>query len=473
MAVTPQSNPSPLSLDSSRSHHWRGALLIFLIVLAAALAGIATRPLGNLAALWPANAVLLGVFLRAPRLIRADCIVAAMLAFLTADLATGAAPMTAAWLAGANLAGIGTALLVAGWGDGERLPLRAPHSVAFIVALCAAAALGSAIAGGAAMSVAGAPFVNSFALWLSSGLASNLIFLPVVLAAPIPLFPRRLRRAGELRERARRTPPAPIAALLVSVAAATAIGGPGALAIPLPAVLWCALTYSCFPTTLAVLFFSCWQVLVISQGMPVPQTGGLGSVVSTRLGVALVALGPLAVASVNAARNDLLKRLEFVASHDGLTGVLHRGAWMQRAGEAFEQARARNSPWAVLMLDVDHFKQVNDRHGHAAGDIALRTIVSGITAALRERDLVGRLGGEEFAVFLCDVSPDKARSIAERIRRAAEIAMPLPEGGEVALSLSIGLAVSESHHAIDAALTAADRALYAAKEKGRNRVQAA
>lgn len=166
--------------------------------------------------------------------------------------------------------------------------------------------------------------------------------------------------------------------------------------------------------------------------------------------------------------------LQRLASVDPLTGVSNRRVFMERL--AFELARVRRygEAAALLMLDLDHFKLVNDRHGHAAGDAVLRSFTERATAELRQTDTLGRLGGEEFAILLPATDEAGACELAERIRMRLA-GQPIEYGGQsIAVTVSTGVALLESTdpHA-DAVLARADEALYRAKQRGRNRIECA
>ena len=117
----------------------------------------------------------------------------------------------------------------------------------------------------------------------------------------------------------------------------------------------------------------------------------------------------------------LLDRLERIASRDSLTGAASRRAFFELAGARFELARNRRKSLAVIVIDVDRFKSVNDEFGHAGGDLALQGIANALCEGLREQDLLGRLGGEEFAALLPDADLALASQVAERLRRADTI----------------------------------------------------
>jgi len=163
--------------------------------------------------------------------------------------------------------------------------------------------------------------------------------------------------------------------------------------------------------------------------------------------------------------------LERLAMVDPLTGVANRRYFYQRAAIEIGAAHRRHAPLACLMLDIDFFKSVNDRHGHAAGDAVLKRLAETVQAGIRPYDLFGRLGGEEFAILLPDADLATASLIAERLRIAVAASPALVEGEVLPITVSIGVAILAAEDAaIDPLLDRADRALYQAKEGGRNRV---
>ncbi|WP_305822257.1 GGDEF domain-containing protein [Massilia brevitalea] len=168
-------------------------------------------------------------------------------------------------------------------------------------------------------------------------------------------------------------------------------------------------------------------------------------------------------------RNDaVMKRL---ATLDDLTGLLNRRAFFTRANETRMLAIRLRKPIALLMIDIDHFKRLNDRFGHASGDEALVLFARAAGGALREHDVLGRMGGEEFALAMPGADLDGARQAAERLRQAT-MAICLPScGNGYEMTVSIGVVVIEANEDLPAALARADRALYQAKRNGRNRVE--
>lgn len=185
----------------------------------------------------------------------------------------------------------------------------------------------------------------------------------------------------------------------------------------------------------------------------------------------LVALG---VADRLREQRQALTEAERRAQTDPLTGVLNRRSLIERLDAACLRARARGLPIALLFIDLDHFKEINDSFGHAAGDACLKKIIGPIQSELRQSDVIGRYGGEEFVVILSSADIAAAHPIAERIRnRVADVRVE-GFGPAINLTCSIGVATSDTLGVWGEHLIAqADAAVYAAKRSGRNRVQVA
>jgi diguanylate cyclase (GGDEF)-like protein/PAS domain S-box-containing protein len=168
----------------------------------------------------------------------------------------------------------------------------------------------------------------------------------------------------------------------------------------------------------------------------------------------------------------LLARLEQEAMTDVLTEIANRRAFEAEAEHMMARAQRSGMPVAVGIADIDHFKHINDDHGHKVGDTVLRAVARRMIEAARATDFVARIGGEEFGLLLPDTQVGTAVSIAQRIREAIGASPILADGGcEVRATISIGLAPMKPGTALVEALAAADSALYAAKNGGRNRVE--
>jgi diguanylate cyclase (GGDEF)-like protein len=159
---------------------------------------------------------------------------------------------------------------------------------------------------------------------------------------------------------------------------------------------------------------------------------------------------------------------------DSLTGIANRRAFLDEGTLLMKQQTLEARPSAVLLIDLDHFKSINDRFGHAIGDRVLQVFAETASANVKASDLVGRLGGEEFAAVLCNADHERALVMAERIRSAFAAAAAEVDGRPVAATVSIGMVVNEDPtFDVPALLAQADQALYHAKERGRNRVEIA
>ncbi|MBK7452798.1 MAG: GGDEF domain-containing protein [Anaerolineales bacterium] len=170
----------------------------------------------------------------------------------------------------------------------------------------------------------------------------------------------------------------------------------------------------------------------------------------------------------------ILAREKELARTDPLTGIHNRRYLYEFAEHQFEVAGRYQQPLAVMMFDIDHFKKINDRFGHAVGDEMLKQVTQITRAELRTADAIGRYGGEEFIVLLPMTNAAQAYSVAERIRAsAADLRLPT-EKGDASITLSIGIV--QMRHApqsesVEVAFRRADEAMYAAKQAGRNRIE--
>lgn len=176
-----------------------------------------------------------------------------------------------------------------------------------------------------------------------------------------------------------------------------------------------------------------------------------------------------AISMVLMASDRLHDTLEHLASHDSLTNALTRRHITAACHAELERCRRHGRQMALLIMDLDHFKSINDTHGHQAGDAVLVWFVTRVRSVLRPPDLLGRFGGEEFVALLPEVSAQEAGAVAERIRALTQIDAPVAN-----CSVSIGIAVSNRpDDTVDLLLARADTALYLAKAKGRNRTELA
>ena len=187
--------------------------------------------------------------------------------------------------------------------------------------------------------------------------------------------------------------------------------------------------------------------------------------------VALIAMLHATLMALVVAR--LIQELRWSARHDGLTGLLNRRAMQETIDQELSRSRRAGDTFAVVMLDIDHFKAINDMHGHPAGDHALKHIAAMLQTSVRKVDRVGRFGGEEFIVLLPGVGLAQAAVTAETLRQRLAAQCLQREGEALALSASFGVAEWKGPKEDPSRLLMrADQALYRAKRAGRNQVQA-
>lgn len=167
-------------------------------------------------------------------------------------------------------------------------------------------------------------------------------------------------------------------------------------------------------------------------------------------------------------RSIVRGKLEVAAAFDKLTGVYNRGVHDQMLGKAVEAAHRYEKDLSYLMMDIDHFKRLNDRHGHDVGDLALKTLAAAALKEIRSSDALCRVGGEEFAVLMPETEQEQALQVAERIRAAAEKCM---RGKLPPITVSVGVATLKEKETTQRLYKRADALMYHAKDAGRNRIQ--
>ncbi|XOV77794.1 MAG: diguanylate cyclase [Aestuariibacter sp.] len=166
------------------------------------------------------------------------------------------------------------------------------------------------------------------------------------------------------------------------------------------------------------------------------------------------------------------KKLQFLASHDELTQTWNRRMFNKHLEMEWEQSKRDGHPLSVLLMDIDHFKSINDKHGHLIGDMALQHFTRIVKSLLRPYDIFGRYGGEEFVAMLPETDNKTAKLVAERLRETLEqTPLQLNASTDVKFTVSIGVAQTQPYfHDVNCILSAADEAMYKAKRTGRNKV---
>jgi len=213
-------------------------------------------------------------------------------------------------------------------------------------------------------------------------------------------------------------------------------------------------------TVLSVFFLLRAVDRVTSPGESlIPYSAGVDLAVNVALIGALVAL-VISARSYMRRINSTIDTATDAANRDSLTGLLNRRGWEQSLTSAMADARANNRPLVVTLLDLDHFKAFNDEYGHVAGDELLKATAHGWESIVRDRDVIGRYGGEEFIGILPNCRPEIAQQVAERLRTATPFGQ----------TCSLGVATWDGRETAEEIIARADAALYRAKSGGRNRV---
>jgi diguanylate cyclase len=459
-----------------------GAGVAFFV---ATLLGIyLSRLVDNTAAIWIPNGILLAALLaRADRALALFGAGAA--ASFAANLATEHGIAASLIVTAGNMAEVGVAAwAIRRWAGSGFLFTRVAGAVRFtLIAGLLAPAVGATVAA-AGLAALDSEFLDVWGRWFVGDALGLLIITPILV-----ILDARWRQGADAVLAAR--PRGEVAGLLAGTLASAAI----VFAIPAEAALFLLL-----PLVLVATFrmgpFGAAAACVIIAGVGVWETvHGHGPValfdgpepmriLYFQLFLGVLFLSALPVAAALSERQALSAELAAAfdaarsaaasfydqASTDELTGVATRRRFLERLREEVAAARVRGTDLALLVLDVDHFKAINDAHGHPAGDQMLRTIADTCREATRGRDLVGRLGGEEFAVLMPDATAEGAAAVSERLRLAVAAArIDAGNGVTMRATVSLGLATLRGQDG-DRLLSDADRALYAAKRAGRNRL---
>jgi diguanylate cyclase (GGDEF)-like protein len=231
-------------------------------------------------------------------------------------------------------------------------------------------------------------------------------------------------------------------------------------------------TFSTYFTATALLVLALTQTLRLRSAFGLPAGGGAFDSFQPEqtayIAIYAFAILTTTIGMVLMATDRLRGELEHLATHDSLTGALNRRALIEAAELELARCRRNHGIMALLMIDLDHFKAINDTHGHPVGDRVLVDFVARVKNLLRQPDRFGRFGGEEFVALLPETPLNEARLVAERLRAMIEAnTADLPR-----CTVSIGVSVSRLDDAgLDNIITRADAALYQAKRAGRNRVE--
>ncbi|PYF81009.1 diguanylate cyclase (GGDEF)-like protein [Marinomonas alcarazii] len=448
-------------------------IFITLPICALALIGVFSRPAGSLAAIWPANAFLLGMMARYSNLRNIKGYLAAFIGYFISDLLVGTPIEKNLFLNLGNLIGTLAGLFFIKKLPSGIFPITQPFGILKLVGAALAASIGSSFVGMLAYPLLWGGKIHEGAIyWGITELANYIVFLPIVLTTPNLIFFIKKSSLPKLNL-ALLFHLCPALSVILLCILATVIEGPGAIAIPILGLLWCGMRYSIFHTAILTFAFCYWILIAISVGYIhiFSELSSWGNLMSLRLSISFIALIPLINVSNTQLRLRQIEELQYSSSHDSLTGTLNRGAFYKKAKEILQHKDS--SVTALLMLDLDHFKSINDRYGHSAGDQVLRHFVQTIRHCIKQNDIVGRVGGEEFSIILQSQREQDLMAISQKICDTfANSPCYIDHTFYLPSTVSIGLVMvpKECNREYDKLAQQADSALYQAKTSGRNKV---
>ena len=422
---------------------------------------------GKVAVFWPMNAILVGLFCRYSFFNRLHYYLICLLVLLSLDIFWGVQGPGTVLI---NLSNVSFVLFLTNAilhkRDGEEKQLKI--NVLRLYSYCLLASLICAILGSYGFSTqVPASFWSVYPVWFSESFSTSVLILPFLLTCSGTMLSSKF----ELRKML------PVCLLALTLAVSGFSGGIGCLSVTLPALVWCAISYS-LPTTclLTLLAGSAEVLMVYLNWVQIGFQGHVLQIVSARMGIASLAISPVMVAVSVQAINNLVRQLSARANFDYLTRVHSRFGLYEklRVGEQ----KSSSTPLNVLLLDIDHFKKINDTHGHDCCDNVLVIFASRVKEIVGDQGIVARMGGEEFAVVIPHARDDKGYLLAEAIRADIEQMQVSWGGDNLSLTVSIGVSHGEAEQqemvdAFDRLLSEADRYLYQSKHFGRNRTSAA
>lgn len=467
-------HPHPISFKQQSYAFIVLALLVFLCCLA----GITSRPLSFLAFFWPANAFLLGCFLRFPQLNQFGGWLGACSGYILADLVTGNHLALTLFLTLSNIISVSVSLFFIQY---FRINYLSYHKGLTFLALFCICALGGCLAS-ATFAVFTIPHVPNtfmstdrlwidFGMWWTGEMLNCILILPLVLACPNG-HELKIILADRRKKQYRLSDISPLLSIIVCVSLTYFLSGPGALLYPLAALIWAALVYQIFTITLINTFVLLTTYHSLNSFyLNESADSYLATAISVRIGLCMLSLAPLVLCIISRNRQLLYKRVLYLANHDGLTQAMNRRYFFERGEKIL--AQAKTSAFSIVMLDIDYFKQLNDRYGHHIGDLVLQHFSALIQQNLRDHDLFARIGGEEFVILLQDISANGAHNIANRLRYLIEsTSIETPDGQHIHITASLGITHQHlpQQHNLQNLMNQADQALYQAKNQGRNQV---
>ena len=316
---------------------------------------------------------------------------------------------------------------------------------------------------------------TDFGMWWTGEIVNVIAFLPILLAIPDSKTFKNYWHDHKQHPIQFKTF-TPLIAVIGSVVLTHFFIGPGAIMFPIAALIWAALSYNLFFITIincivCMMLYNSLTEYYIEQS----PNAYLITTISVRIGLMMLALGPLTLAIISLNRQKLYHQILYLANHDGLTTTMNRRFFYEESERTVTIIPPKKPAKTVtiLLLDLDYFKKINDRYGHSAGDLVLQEFSRQVREQIRGEDLFGRLGGEEFAILLKDLTLAQSVDIAQRICNKVFATPICLENGEcLHISVSIGLSYQTLPYCVpfQQLIKRADEALYQAKEKGRNQL---
>lgn len=468
----------PYSLrEFSFSSSLKFFLLFTLIISICCFIGIASRPLSFLAFFWPANSVLLGLLIRFPQTRQIGSFAGAFTGYMIADLVNGTPLFLTLILTASNFVYVVMTLALAMLFSRHIKAAYRGYSYLLLFALCGVGSIIGAFFVATFMPMFNTKFMvgnfwAEFGYWVTSELQNALLLLPIILN--IPPYPKIKNYLKRNPNHIKTADLLPFLAVLLSIGVSCYDSGPGSLLYPIAALIWCAIRYKPIIVALITSFASAYIIYhVSSHYLMLYPNEYFNNTISFRIGLIMMTIAPLTVSSISALHSELIQKLQHAIAHDELTSSLTRRQFLQSVRLLQEKVQKENKTSAFFMLDVDHFKKVNDSYGHLIGDRALQTCVTTIQNILHPHDLLGRFGGEEFAIFIPDTTKEAAFELAERIRIKIS-QQPIYVYGKLPIFVQVSIGISlyspNYHRPIESLFKEADDALYQAKRQGRNRV---
>lgn len=466
----------------SLKQHARSFLIVGIVIALCALAGILGRPLAFLAIFWPANAILVGLFLRFTSLNNIGGWLGAFFAFMFADLITGNHFILTLMLTFANLLhALVTLTLIRLF----KLDYKQFNSGLTFIYLFLISAFGGCLAS-ASFAILTVPYVPNtfmsvdrlwidFGMWWTGEILNLICFLPIILAIPSSTTIKQFM--NEKQQQTWKMQNAfPMLFVVASVILTHFFIGPGAIMFPIGALIWAALTYNLFLVSVINCFVCMFLYNSISSYYLAESPDAyIATALSIRIGLFMLAIGPLTLSIISLNRQKLYHQILYLANHDGLTTAMNRRFFYEESERTvnIDSPRQKVKTVTILVLDLDYFKKINDTYGHAVGDKVLQEFTEEVRSQIRSNDLFGRIGGEEFAILLKDLTLQQGIDIAQRICNIVhDTPIILDDGKELNISVSIGLSYQSLPYCTEVQhlINRADSALYQAKEQGRNQL---